>query len=79
MIGIAYEAAFMRNDDIDTFLQLGIAFIADVFYEALNGTARNKTVIRNLIYTDAFKMIQIIQKILGDHKIRIQFIIGIEY
>lgn len=79
MIGIVYEAAFMGNDDIDAFFQLSIALITDVLDETLNRTARDETVIRNLIYTGVFQMIEVIQKILGDHKIGVQFIVGVEY
>ncbi len=78
MVGVIDEAAFMGDDDVNAVLELGIAVIADILDETLNGTAGDEAVLRNLIYTYIFKAVKVIEEIFGDHKIRIQFIVGIE-
>ena len=78
MVSIINKTEFVGNNFIGVFLELGIALIADVFYEALDAAAGHKALFGNLVNADVLDLSEMSNQIPGNNKIRIILVIVIE-
>lgn len=78
MIGIVFETVFVTDDFVQRSFQLRIGIVADVFDKALYGGSRDETLFGDLVDADIFELPQVREKIAGDHKVRVVFVIAVE-